>query len=142
MHTGNPETGDRNVGMYRVQLCSERLCAMHWHMHHDGARHFRLWQRKGEKMPLAIVLGGESVLPYAATAPLPPSVEELLFAGFLNGRGIELVKCKTIDLEVPANAEIVIEGHVDPTQKLLEGPFGDHTDRKSTRLNSSHVEIS
>jgi 4-hydroxy-3-polyprenylbenzoate decarboxylase len=78
-------------------------------------------------MPLAIVLGGESVLPYSATAPLPPGVEELLFAGFLNNGGIELVPCKTIDLAVPANAEIVIEGHVDPDQTLMEGPFGDHT---------------
>ena len=125
--TRNPEDGSRNIGMYRVQVFGPRLCAMHWHIHHDGARHFRLWQKRGEKMPLAIVLGGESVLPYAATAPLPPSVEELLFAGFLNGGGIELVKCRTIDLEVPANAEIVVEGYVDPHEKLLEGPFGDHT---------------
>jgi 4-hydroxy-3-polyprenylbenzoate decarboxylase len=78
-------------------------------------------------MPLAIALGGESVLPYAATAPLPPGIEELLFAGFLNDGGIPLVRCKTIDLEVPANAEIVIEGYVDPTETLMEGPFGDHT---------------
>jgi 4-hydroxy-3-polyprenylbenzoate decarboxylase len=125
--TQNPETGDRNIGMYRVQQFSARKCAMHWHMHHDGARHFRMYQRRGEKMPLAVVLGGESVLPYCATAPLPPGIEELLFAGFLNGRGIELVPCKTIPLEVPANAEIVIEGFVDPTEKLMEGPFGDHT---------------
>src|SRR6185369_8139020 len=74
IHTRNPETGDRNIGMYRVQVFGPRLAAMHWHMHHDGARHFRLWQKRGEKMPLAIVLGGESVLPYAATAPLPPGV--------------------------------------------------------------------
>jgi 4-hydroxy-3-polyprenylbenzoate decarboxylase len=127
IHTKNPETGDRNIGMYRVQPFGPRLCAMHWHMHHDGARHFRMWQKRNEKMPLAIVLGGESVLPYAATAPLPPGMEELLFAGFLNGSGIELVECRTIDLEVPANAEIVIEGFVDPNEKLLEGPFGDHT---------------
>src|SRR4051794_17794211 len=127
IHTRNPETGDRNIGMYRVQLFGPRLCAMHWHMHHDGARHFRMYQKRGEKMPLAIVLGGESVLPYAATAPLPPGIEELLFAGFLNGGGIDLVPCKTIPLEVPANAEIVIEGFVDPQEKLLEGPFGDHT---------------
>jgi 4-hydroxy-3-polyprenylbenzoate decarboxylase len=96
-------------------------------MHHDGARHFRKYQQRKEKMPLAIVLGGESVLPYAATAPLPPGIEELLFAGFLNAGGIELVQCRTIDLQVPANAEIVIEGFVDPGEKLLEGPFGDHT---------------
>lgn len=127
IHTKNPETGDRNIGMYRVQLFGPRKCAMHWHMHHDGARHFRMYQARGEKMPLAIVLGGESILPYAATAPLPPGIEELLFAGFLNGGGIDLVRCRTIDLEVPANAEIVIEGYVDPNEKLMEGPFGDHT---------------
>jgi 4-hydroxy-3-polyprenylbenzoate decarboxylase len=127
VHTINPETGDRNIGMYRVQVFGPRRAAMHWHMHHDGARHFRLYQARGEKMPLAIVLGGESVLPYAATAPLPPGVEELLLAGFLNGGGIELVPCRTIPLQVPANAEIVIEGFVDPKEKLMEGPFGDHT---------------
>jgi len=127
IYTKHPDTGARNVGMYRVQLHGPRLCAMHWHMHHDGARHFRAYQQRNEKMPLAIVLGGESVLPYAATAPLPPGVEELLFAGFLNNTGIELVPCKTIDLQVPANAEIVIEGYVDPHEKLYEGPFGDHT---------------
>jgi 4-hydroxy-3-polyprenylbenzoate decarboxylase len=127
VYTKNPNTGERNIGMYRVQVYGPRLAAMHWHMHHDGARHFRMYQEKGEKMPLAIALGGESILPYAATAPLPPGVEELLFAGFLNGSGIELVQCKTIDMQAPANAEIVIEGFVDPKKTLLEGPFGDHT---------------
>jgi 4-hydroxy-3-polyprenylbenzoate decarboxylase len=127
IHTRNPDTGDRNIGMYRVQMFSASKAAMHWHMHHDGARHFRMYQQRGEKMPLAIALGGEPVLPYCATAPLPPGIEELLFAGFLNGTGIDLVKCRTIDLEVPANSEIVIEGYVDPNEKLLEGPFGDHT---------------
>jgi len=125
--TKHPETGSRNIGMYRVQQHGPRLCAMHWHMHHDGARHFRAWQKRAQKMPLAIALGGESVLPYAATAPLPPGIEELLFAGFLNDSGIELVQCKTIDMQVPANSEIVIEGYVDLEQKLMEGPFGDHT---------------
>ncbi len=127
IYTKDPETGDRNVGMYRVQVFGPKLAAMHWHLHHDGARHFRKWSARGEPMPLAIVLGGESVLPYAATCPLPPDVSELLFAGFLNGGGIELVPCKTIPLEVPASAEIVIEGLVDPKEKLWEGPFGDHT---------------
>ncbi len=127
IYTKNPDTGERNVGMYRVQQFGPRKAAMHWHMHHDGARHFRMYKNRGQKMPLAIVLGGEAVLPYAATAPLPPGVDELLFAGFLNGSGIELVKCKTIDMEVPANAEIVIEGYVDPNERLMEGPFGDHT---------------
>jgi len=127
MHTVDPETGARNIGMYRVQMYSPRLCVVHWHMHHDGARHFRRWQERGEKMPMAIAFGGESVLPYCATAPLPPGVEELLLAGFLNGGGIELVKCRTIDMHVPANSEIVIEGYVDPAEQLMEGPFGDHT---------------
>jgi 4-hydroxy-3-polyprenylbenzoate decarboxylase len=132
VHTRDPDTGARNIGMYRVQLFGPRLCAMHWHMHHDGARHFRRWKSRGQRMPLAIALGGESVLPYAATAPLPPGIEELLLAGFLNGGGIELVQCKTIDMQVPANSEIVIEGFVDPARELLEGPFGDHTGFYST----------
>ena len=127
IYTKNPHDGSRNVGMYRVQVHGPRKAAMHWHMHHDGARHFRMYQKMGQRMPLAIVLGGESVLPYAATAPLPPGIEELLFAGFLNGGGVELVPCRTIDLQVPANAEIVIEGYVDPVERLMEGPFGDHT---------------
>jgi 4-hydroxy-3-polyprenylbenzoate decarboxylase len=127
VYTRDPETGDRNIGLYRVQIFDKRKCAMHWHIHHDGARHFRKYKKRGEKMPIAIALGGESVMPYAATAPLPPGVEELLFAGFLNGNGIELVKCRTHDIEVPANAEIVIEGFVDPDERLYEGPFGDHT---------------
>lgn len=127
IYTRDPETGDRNIGMYRVQVFGPKKCAMHWHMHHDGARHFRKYKKRGERMPIAIALGGESCMPYAATAPLPPGIEELLFAGFLNGGGIDLVKCRTNDLEVPANAEIVIEGFVDPNERLYEGPFGDHT---------------
>ncbi len=127
IHTRNPDTGDRNIGMYRVQLFGPRLAAMHWHVHHDGARHHRLYQKRGERMPTAIVLGGESCLPFAATAPLPPGIEEHLFAGFLNGGGIPMVACRTIPLEVPANAEIVIEGWVETEQTLMEGPFGDHT---------------
>jgi len=140
----------RNIGMYRAQLLDRRRTAMHWHIHHDGARHWRAWKKLGKPMPLAIALGGESVLPYAATAPLPPGISELLFAGFLNGRSIDLVPCKTIDLHVPANAEIVLEGHVsteaggigydprrtvgrpdpeslDHQHEVFEGPFGDHT---------------
>jgi 4-hydroxy-3-polyprenylbenzoate decarboxylase len=125
--TRHPETGARNLGMYRAQVFGPKQTAMHWHMHHDGARHFRAWARLGKPCPLAITLGGESVLPYAATAPLPPGIDEHIFAGFLQGRGIELVPCATIPLEVSANAEIVIEGYVDPRQTVLEGPFGDHT---------------
>jgi 4-hydroxy-3-polyprenylbenzoate decarboxylase len=146
----------RNIGMYRAQLIDKNHTAMHWHMHHDGARHWRAWCEKekleigGEAsrgMPCAIVLGGEAVLPYAATSPLPPGISELLLAGFLNEAAIPLVKCKTIDMHVPANAEIVIEGYVsteagmpgyDPNaagdgsdldhgHEVFEGPFGDHT---------------
>jgi 4-hydroxy-3-polyprenylbenzoate decarboxylase len=127
--TKNPEEGDLNVGMYRLQIFGPRLTAMHWHMHHDGARHWRMHKERGIKqMPLAVVLGGHAVLPFAATCPLPPGISELLFAGFLAGGGIELVNCKTIELQVPASAEIVIEGWVETDGELvLEGPFGDHT---------------
>ena len=127
--TKNPETQDRNVGMYRVQIFEPQLAAMHWHVHHDGARHFRLYKQRGERMPIAIALGGPAVLPYAATCPLPPGIDECLFAGFLQDRAIELVPCVTQpELEVPASAEIVIEGYIDPAEDLiLEGPFGDHT---------------
>ncbi len=127
--TKHPETGERNVGMYRVQLFEPKLAAMHWHVHHDGARHFRAYQTRGEKMPLAVALGGPALLPYVATCPLPPGIDECLFAGFLQGRALELVPCVTQpDLEVPATAEFVIEGYIDPREELiLEGPFGDHT---------------
>ncbi len=127
IYTKDRDSGDRNVGMYRVQIFEPKMTAMHWHVHHDGPRHHRGYKAHGEKMPLAIVFGGESVLPYAATCPLPPDVSELLFAGFLNGGGIDLVQCKTIDMQVPANAEIVIEGYVEPHEMITEGPFGDHT---------------
>ncbi len=153
MYSIHPDDADkdgprvsRNIGMYRAQLLTKNTTAMHWHIHHDGARHWRAWKKATggkEGMPLAIAFGGESVLPYAATAPLPPGISELLMAGFLNGKGIELVPCKTVDLHVPANSEIVIEGMVrtdcgdvgyDPRQGVdigpgaqFEGPFGDHT---------------
>ncbi len=127
IYSKDPDSGDRNVGMYRVQIFEPKKTAMHWHIQHDGPRHHRKYQAKGRRMPLAIVFGGESVLPYAATCPLPPDVSELLFAGFLNRGGIELVPCRTIEMEVPANAEIVIEGYVEPDETITEGPFGDHT---------------
>jgi len=145
---GNPKPTSHNIGMYRVQLFGKDRIAMHWHMHHDGAAHWRSWKKLGEPMPVAVVLGGEAVLPYAATAPLPPGISELLMAGFLNGKGIELARCKTVPLSVPAHAEIVIEGYVrtdaggigwepEPVTgetpvplgagAVFEGPFGDHT---------------
>ena len=125
--TMHPENKARNLGMYRVQVFDKQLAAMHWHKHHDGARHFRAWAAQGKACPIAITLGGESVLPYAATAPLPPGLDEHMFAGFLQGRALELTPCKTVPLEVSANCEIVIEGYADPQQTILEGPFGDHT---------------
>ena len=125
--TDLPDGSDVNVGMYRVQVFDEKLAAIHWHIHHDGARHFRAYRRENRKMPVAIVLGAEPVFPYASTCPLPPRMSELLFAGFISGKGIEMVRAKTIPLEVPANAEIVIEGWADPHETLIEGPFGDHT---------------
>jgi len=118
MHTihaddeGAAKPASHNIGMYRAQLIDETRLAMHWHVHHDGAAHWRSWKRQGKPMPIAICLGGESVLPYAATAPLPPGISELLMAGFLNRRGIPLVPCRTVPLRVPANCEIVIEGWV------------------------------
>ena len=130
-----------NVGMYRFQLLGPRLLAFHCHMHHDGAAHWRSWKAANKPMPIALALGGESVLPYAATCPLPPGISELLMAGFLQSRPIDMVRARTIPLWVPANAEIIIEGFVsheggfpgwDPRTPLgpgaaLEGPFGDHT---------------
>tara|TARA_B100001059_G_scaffold236763_1_gene290024 strand:- start:2255 stop:4279 length:2025 start_codon:yes stop_codon:yes gene_type:complete len=140
---GRKKPPSHNIGMYRVQLIDETHVAMHWHLHHDGAAHWRSWKKIGEPMPIAICLGGESVLPYAATSPLPPGISELLMAGFLNGAGIPMVMGKTVPLRVPANAEIVIEGYVrtdagqigwDPESDeplgegaVVEGPFGDHT---------------
>lgn len=116
---GKDAPPSRNVGMYRVQLFGKRHMAMHWHMHHDGARHWRSWKARGERMPVAIALGGESVMPYAATAPMPPGISELLLAGFLNRGPIPLVNCKTVPLSVPANAEIVIEGYVSSEAGLI-----------------------
>ncbi|MEE2682065.1 MAG: UbiD family decarboxylase domain-containing protein, partial [Planctomycetota bacterium] len=118
MHTIHADDADaakpasHNIGMYRSQLLDETHLAMHWHIHHDGASHWRSWKRIGKRMPIAICLGGESILPYAATAPLPPGISELLMAGYLNGRGIPLVRGKTVPIRVPANSEIVIEGWV------------------------------
>lgn len=127
--TRHPETGERNVGTYRAQILGPRLAAMHWHMHHDGARHFRAYRRLGRRMPIAISLGGPPIMPYAGTCPLPPGMDECLFAGFLGGAAIELVPCVTQpEVEVPTTAEIVVEGYIDPNEApVVEGPFGDHT---------------
>ena len=125
--TNDPNTGKRNVGMYRVQVFDKRTTGMHWQMHKVGAEHARLRAEKKQKIEVAIVLGGDPALTYAATAPLPPGIDEMLFAGFLRKKPVHLVKAKTVDLEVPEDAEIVIEGTVDLTEQRMEGPFGDHT---------------
>src|SRR6266849_1420548 len=122
--TRDPRTGARNVGMYRLQVFDERTLGMHWQTHKGGAEHERL---ASGRMPVAIALGGDPAMIYAASAPLPPGVDEVVFAGWLRGHGVELVRCVTNDLEVPAQAEIVLEGYVDPRERRREGPFGDHT---------------
>ena len=126
--TRDPRTGIRNVGMYRVQVLGKDTLAMHWQRHKVGAAHWREMAQRGETMPVAIALGGDPASVYAASAPLPPTIDEYLFAGFLRGEPVRLAKAVTSDLEVPAEAEVVIEGFVDPREELvLEGPFGDHT---------------
>ena len=122
-----PDTGVRNVGMYRMQVYDGRTTGMHWHVHKVGARHYRRHCELGTRMPVAVALGGDPAVTYAATAPLPEDVDEILFAGFLRKRAVDMVPCKTVPLEVPADAEIVLEGHVEPGELRREGPFGDHT---------------
>jgi 4-hydroxy-3-polyprenylbenzoate decarboxylase len=126
--TQDPDTGERNVGMYRIQIYDGQTTGMHWQLQKVGARHGRRYYETGTRMPVAIFLGGDPVFTFAATAPLPDGLDEFLLAGYLRKKSVELVKCETNDLEVPANADFVIEGYVDPTEPLREeGPFGDHT---------------
>lgn len=126
--TRDPATGARNVGMYRLQIYDDRTLGMHWQTHKGSAEHEREAQRLHvPRMEVAIALGGDPATVYAASAPLPPGIDEIVFAGWLRGRGVEMVPCKTIDMEVPAHAEIVLEGYVDPRERRVEGPFGDHT---------------
>ncbi len=125
--TKNPDTGRQNVGMYRLQLFDERTTGMHWHVHHDGAANYRLSQARGEPLEVAVALGGDPATIFAATAPLPREIDELMLAGYLRGRAVEVVPAKTVDLMVPAHAEFVLEGYVPPDELRREGPFGDHT---------------
>lgn len=151
--TKDPRTGTRNLGVYRLQRYSNTTTGMHWHKHHDGARNFEESRREGvttqapgaeppnygtfeaqppvsapgRRLPVAVALGCDPAVTYAATAPLPPEIDELVFAGFLRSAPVRLVKCVSVDLEVPANAEIIIEGYVDQSELTTEGPFGDHT---------------
>ena len=126
--TQDPDTGARNLGMYRVQVYDDQTVGLHWQLQKVAARHGRRYYETGTPMPVAIFLGGDPVYPFAATAPLPDGLDEFLLAGYLRKKSIELVKCETSDLQVPANADFVIEGYVDPREPLrMEGPFGDHT---------------
>jgi 4-hydroxy-3-polyprenylbenzoate decarboxylase len=126
--TTDPVRGIRNAGMYRVQVLGRDTLAMHWQRHKVGAAHWRDMAARGERMPVAIALGGDPASIYAASAPLPPTIDEFLFAGFIRRAPVELSRAVSCDLEVPAEAEIVIEGYIDPGEPLvLEGPFGDHT---------------
>jgi 4-hydroxy-3-polyprenylbenzoate decarboxylase len=127
VHTRDPETGARNVGIYRMQVYDERTAGMHWQVHKVGARHGKRYYERGERMPVAVTLGGDPVYTFAATAPLPDGLDELLFAGFLRRKSVELVRCKTIDLDVPGDVDFVLEGFVQPGEMRAEGPFGDHT---------------
>jgi 4-hydroxy-3-polyprenylbenzoate decarboxylase len=126
--TRDPDTGERNVGMYRIQIYDDHTTGMHWQLQKVGARHGRRYYETGARMPVSIFVGGDPMFPFAATAPLPDGLDEFLLAGYLRKKSVELVKCETNDLEVPANSDFVIEGYVDPKEPLrLEGPFGDHT---------------
>ena len=125
--TRDPATGSRNVGMYRLQVFDDRTLGMHWQTHKGSAEHQRLAEERGKPMEVAIALGGDPASIYSASAPLPPGIDEMAFSGWLRGAGVAMVTGKTVDVEVPAEAEIVLEGTVDPRERRIEGPFGDHT---------------
>lgn len=122
--TRHPVSGKRNVGMYRLQVFDKRTTGMHWHIHKDAADHYRA---ADARMEVAVAIGTDPAVTYAATAPLPGSIDEMLFAGFLRGEAVDLVQCRTVDLQVPAHAEFVLEGYIDVNETRTEGPFGDHT---------------
>ncbi|MBW1902972.1 MAG: menaquinone biosynthesis decarboxylase, partial [Deltaproteobacteria bacterium] len=125
--TKDPDSSVQNLGMYRLHKYDNATTGMHWQYNKDGNRHSDIYRSRGERMDVAVVLGGSPLVTYAATAPLPPDVDELMFAGFIGSRPIEIVKAKTVDLFVPAESDFVIEGYVNPNEERVEGPFGDHT---------------
>ncbi|MBI1387956.1 MAG: menaquinone biosynthesis decarboxylase [bacterium] len=127
VYTRDPLTGLRNCGLYRIQVFDSHTTGMHWQIHKVGASHYREYFKQNKRMPVAVALGGDPALLYAASAPLPPNIDEMLFAGFLRQAAVEMVPCETIDVEVPAHAEIVLEGYIEPLEQRMEGPFGDHT---------------
>jgi 4-hydroxy-3-polyprenylbenzoate decarboxylase len=125
--TKDPDTGRPNCGMYRIHVYDKKTTGMHWHIHKDGARHYDKYWKLGKRMPAAIAVGSDPAVIYASSAPLPEAVDEMVFAGFLRRSPVEMVKCITLDIDVPANSELVIEGYLDPGETRIEGPFGDHT---------------
>ena len=128
VHTIHPETGKTNAGMYRMQILDRKTTAMHWQRHKTGAGHYEAWKRRGERMPVSVSLGGDPVYTYSATAPLPDGIDEFILAGFLRKKRVTMVKCLTNNLYVPSDADIILEGYVDPSEdQVWEGPFGDHT---------------
>ena len=128
VHTMDPDRDIRNVGMYRMQVFDDHTTGMHWHRHKTGARHYKGYKARGEKMPVSVAIGGDPVYAYSATAPVPDGIDEYLLAGLLRGKPVKLVKCITNDIYVPEDCDFVIEGYVDATEeKVLEGDFGDHT---------------
>jgi 4-hydroxy-3-polyprenylbenzoate decarboxylase len=126
-HTKHPETGKRNLGLYRLQQHSRNTIGLHWQIHKDSTSHHAEAERRGERLPVAIAFGCDPIVSYAATAPLPSDIDEYLFAGFLRGERVEMVDCLTVPLQVPAHAQVVLEGWVEPGERHDEGPFGDHT---------------
>ena len=125
--TRSLETRRRNAGMYRLQVFDRCTTGMHWHIHKDGSHYFQEYRKRGKRMPVAVAIGTDPATTYAATAPLPRGLDEMLLAGFIRQSPVPMVRCLTVDLEVPAEAEFVLEGYVDPDELHLEGPFGDHT---------------
>ena len=126
-HTKHPQTGARNLGMYRLQRQDRRTVSLHWQIHKDSTSHAAIAERAGERLPVAIAFGCPPAVTYAASAPLPGDIDEYLFAGFIQRDRVDMVDCKTVPLQVPAQAQVVIEGWVEPGQRRPEGPFGDHT---------------
>ena len=125
--TKDPETGQQNVGMYRLQVYDQKTTGMHWHLHKDGREIYEKYRRLGKKMPVSVAIGCDPTIIYSATAPLPKMIDEMIFAGFLKNRPVKVVKSVTNDIYVPADAEFILEGYVDLDERRVEGPFGDHT---------------
>jgi 4-hydroxy-3-polyprenylbenzoate decarboxylase len=125
--TKDLDTGQQNMGMYRMQVYDKSTTGMHWHIHKDGASNYLKYLKQNKRMEVAVAIGADPATIYASTAPLPGKIDEIIFAGFLRGEPVKMVQCKTVDLKVPASAEIVLEGYVEPGELKREGPFGDHT---------------